>query len=124
MQADNAGGRLRPANANRPATVSGQEAQEAVRHLQSLADTLSSCGLHTHAEFVGELPTLVVANPRSPAAATLSGVALNERISAKRRNGFWTWCWSWGDEVAPITEPAKAADRICHVLHMPTPDET
>ncbi|MDX6744316.1 hypothetical protein [Actinocorallia sp. A-T 12471] len=96
------------------------ETDEAISHLAALATALRTSELRTRPDFTHLPPTLTVSNPHSPATATHSGVALSERISAEKRNGRWTWCWSWGDEVAPVTDPVRASDRIRHVLRMPS----
>ena len=86
------------------------DAEEALGQLERLTAALRSRGWTVEvAAPADRRPSALVADRRSP--------RLSENVIAVREPGdAWSFCYAWGERIAPCADPAAAADAIGHVL--------
>ncbi|MEV0665174.1 hypothetical protein ACIBI3_39920 [Actinomadura luteofluorescens] len=87
------------------------EAETALAHLERLTDVLRSAGWAVEvAAPADRRPTAHIADPRLP--------RVNESVIAVReRSGDgWSYCYGWGERIAPCADPSAAAAAVGRVL--------
>ncbi|TDD86988.1 hypothetical protein E1293_08535 [Actinomadura darangshiensis] len=87
------------------------EAETALGHLERLTDVLRAGGWSVEvAAPADRRPTALVVNP--------SMRALQENVIAVRETSGsdWSYCYGWGERIAPCTDPSGAASTLGRVL--------
>ena len=94
-------------------TASGQEAaREAAGQLEALANDLEARGFAARLVNSGEHMGIRVAH------RVVS--QLSETVYAgPAGDGTWWFWWSWGDQIAPVSDAQTAAFKIAYVLTPP-----
>lgn len=89
--------------------ANAEAGRQAVSQFEALAKDLAKWEFETRVENSGEAPVLSVTNA---AVRTLQETI----IAAPAADGVWWFWWSWGDQIARITDVGTAAFKVAYVL--------
>jgi len=96
-------------------TTDADPVSPTIRQLEALAEDLTDRGFEAHVIKDGNRARVSVAHHSVP--------QLSERAhTAPTGDGQWWFWWSWGDQIARITEIETAAFKIAYVLTPHTHD--
>lgn len=76
--------------------------------LRQLEAELTARGWRAHVQGSGRSVALRVVNPEVG--------RLSETVACRRRDGEWSFYWSWDQLIGPAADVSGAADRIQFVL--------
>ncbi|GAA1780893.1 hypothetical protein [Actinomadura chokoriensis] len=85
--------------------------ETALAHLERLTDALRAAGWAVEVAAPGDRrPSALVADPHVR--------RINESVIAapEGTGGAWSYCYGWGERIAPCTDPSGAATALGRVL--------
>jgi hypothetical protein len=89
--------------------VNADAMREAVTQLEALARELVERNFETRVTRGGETPSLSVVFAAVPSSRETIAIAPAD-------DGVWSFWWSWGDRIAPVTDVGTAAFKIAYLL--------